>query len=706
MTADVQSGLRLAVDIGGTFTDVVLLDTAARRSFVSKVLTTSSEPALGVMNGIRQVCARAGAALAETVELVHATTLVTNAVIERRGARTALITTEGFRDLLEMGRETSYDSYDLALRIPTPLVPRHLRFTVRESTSAAGTVLIPAADDEIDERCKMLLRDGVESVAVCFLNAFKNPDNERRVAQRIRLRAPNVAVTTSSEICPEIREYERFTTASVNAYTKPITVSYIDRLTDSLGESGFAGRFFMMQSNGGMIHASSAKEFPVRLIESGPAAGALGVAYYSDLTNHDSVIGFDMGGTTAKVSIVDSLKPWVTPQFEVAREARFKKGSGLPLRVPSVDLIEIGAGGGSIARINELGLLKVGPDSSGSEPGPSCYGLGGREPTVTDADLLLGFLNPEHFAGGEIRLDVAAAEKSMVGIAEALRLSARDAASGIFEIVNESMASAARVHVTEHGRDLRDFSMVAFGGAGPVHAYDLASRLGIGKIIVPLHGGVASAIGLLTASVKLDFIRTYAALLDDTDWQRVSEAYREMEQEAAVHMPGLAGRFQLQRSVDARYAGQGYEIAVSLPAGELGPHRLEEIRDEFARTYEKAFGQSLHGMPVEILNWRLTLTGPAPARFLPNDPDQSGSDVPPHPHHRRSVRFPGLKDPTECPVYRHDDLGPGNRLTGPCLIEQRESTAVVGPGGAVLVDEYMNLMITVGRPVANEDAPK
>ncbi len=698
-----DSGARLAVDIGGTFTDVVLLDPSSGRLVVAKVLTTPDEPASGVMLGVVQAARRADIALDRIDEMIHATTLVTNAVIERKGAATALVTTRGFRDLAQMGRETSYDSYDLALRLPPPLVERHWRFGVKERMSGRGESLEPPDETEIRTLCARLLDEGVQSVAVCFLNAFSNVAHEQQVARWIADAAPGMHITTSTEVSRELREYERFTTALVNAYTKPITVAYLTRLQERLDEDGFRGTFRMMQSNGGLVNAAAAQAFPVRLIESGPAAGALAVAYYCQLTGMHNVVGFDLGGTTAKICIVDELKPWITPEFEVAREARFKKGSGLPLLIPSVDLLEIGAGGGSIARVDELGLLKVGPDSASSRPGPACYALGGEQATVTDANLRLGYLNPEHFAGGEIRLDAAAAGAALDRVAQPLGLDRDTVAGGIFEVVNESMASAARVHITESGRNPSAFAMVAFGGGGPIHAFDLASRLGIATVLIPLHGGVASAVGLLTSSTRLDVIRTKGCMLRSTDWSIVEGLFAQMVAEAHEQMPQASG-FALERSIDARYAGQGFQLHVPLPDGALSAQRLPEIEAAFLDVYQRTFGKSLAGMAIEVLNWRLSLVGPAPQLFLPAQPDQAHSRTGKlAPHHHRPVRFPGRAQAQECAVYRHDALSVGDRMAGPCLVEQRESTAVVGPGGSFEVDAFLNLIIHV-PPARTHDA--
>jgi len=696
-----QRRLRLAVDIGGTFTDLVLLDEAEGRITAVKTLTTPGEPSLGVLSGIAKICAAAGAHFADVSDLVHGTTLVTNAVIERKGARTALVTTEGFRDLLEMARETSYDSYDLFLPTPAPLVPRYLRFTIRERVSATGVIQVPVADEDIDALCVSLRNAAVESVAVCFLNSFKNFANEDRVGQGIRRRLPGISVTTSSEVIPEIREYERFSTTVINAYTKPPTVRYVDDLAQRFGQEGFEGDFSLMLSNGGIIRADLSRQFPVRLIESGPAAGVLASAYYGRLTGHDTLVGFDMGGTTAKAGMVDGGQPQVTVESEVAREARFHKGSGLPVKVPSVDLIEIGAGGGSIARVDRLGLLKVGPRSSGADPGPACYGLGGQEATVTDADLLMGYLNADYFAGGDMSLDIRSARKALGTLAGHLGTDAVGVARGVFQIVNENMAQAIRVHIIEQGRDPRRYALVATGGAGPVHAYDVALRLGLSRLIVPFHGGVASAMGLLTAPVRLDYVQSYVCDLDQMDWDEVGARFGQMERQAKGELRGLPEDFTFERSADMRYIGQGYEIHVPLPDVSLDAASATEVRKAFHTAYEKVFGRLAHSsegdVPIEVLNWRLTLLGPTPSRFTPNVERESHSaNVPtPKPHVTRPVYFPPAQQPVSCPVFRHEQLQPGMKLNGPCVIEARQSAATVGPGGAVEVDRFLNLLIAV-----------
>src|SRR5215831_495009 len=532
MHSVLPSGSRIGVDIGGTFTDLVWVDEGTGAVRVVKLLTTPKEPAQAVEQGVVTLLYEVGSAPGSVKSLIHGTTLATNAIIERKGAKTGLLTTAGFRDALEIGREGRYDMYDLFIDPPSPLVPRRLRLEVRERILADGSVLSPLDESSVRAALATLIAEGVEAIAVSLLHAYRNPAHERAVAALIERVAPGLPVSCSSDVVPEIREYERTSTTVANVYVMPLMARYLDDLERKLAEQGLRGNFYVMLSSGGIATPDTAKRVPVRLVESGPAAGALAAARVAREAGESRMLSFDMGGTTAKACVIDGGQPLIAREFEVARADRFKRGSGLPIRVPVIELIEIGAGGGSVARIDSLGLLKVGPESAGADPGPACYALGGREPTVTDADLVLGYLDPEFFLGGRMRLDVEAARRAIEErIARRLGLSLTEAAWGIHRVVNENMAAAARIHGIERGKDLRAYPLFAFGGAGPVHAWHVGRILKVPRILLPFGAGAISAWGLLVAPLAFDFIRTAPLRLDGADWSRINRLFAEMETE-------------------------------------------------------------------------------------------------------------------------------------------------------------------------------
>jgi N-methylhydantoinase A/oxoprolinase/acetone carboxylase beta subunit len=593
---------RMGVDIGGTFTDLVLLDDSAGEWRVAKTLTTPAAPEQAVVTGLRELLVETNLKPAEIDRLIHGTTLVTNAIIERKGAPTGLITTEGFRDVLEIGREHRYDMYDIFIELPKPLVPRHLRLGVRERILDDGSVLIPLDEEGVRQATRQLVAAGVKAVAVCFLHSYANPVHERRAAEIIRAEAPDLWVSLSSEVAPEIREYDRFSTTVANVYVRPLVDRYLATLVDRVRNLGLSCEVLIMLSGGGVATVDTARQFPIRLVESGPAAGALAAAFLAAEAGFPNVLAFDMGGTTAKACLIEDGQPLTAPEFELARAYRFKKGSGLPVKVTVIELIEIGAGGGSIAWVDSLGLLKVGPESAGAEPGPACYGRGGTEPTVTDADLILGYLDPSYFLGGRMRLDRAAAEAAVGRLAERLGLSLVEAAWGIHEVVTENMAAAARVHGIERGKDIRKFPLFAFGGAGPVHVYRLAQKLGLKRFICPPGAGATSALGLLVAPLAFDFVRSYYGRLDGLDWAVVNRLLAEMEAEgrALLRRAGVpAADIAVARSVDLRYTGQGHEVNVALPDGELGESLEGEILRRFIAEYRRLYqaGEGLGSPP-------------------------------------------------------------------------------------------------------------
>ncbi len=688
---------RVGFDIGGTFTDFVLYDGTGRAVRLHKCLTTPDDPAQGALDGLAALLDGAGLALADIGDLVHGTTLVTNAIIERRGARVALLTTAGFRDILEMGTEQRYDIYDLFLRFPEPLVGRALRREVAERITRDGLVLTPLDLDQVRAELRALVAAGVEAVAVCFLHSYRNPVHERAVGDLIAAEFPHLVASLSSEVVPELREYERGTTTVANAFVQPLMDRYVRRLEAELARRGFAGRFSLMQSAGGLATPEMARRFPIRLLESGPAGGGLATALFGLTAGKPDVISFDMGGTTAKACLIQDGRAAIAPAMEAARVHRFKKGSGLPIKAPVIDMIEIGAGGGSIAELDAVGLLKVGPRSAGAAPGPACYGRGGTEPTVTDANLVLGYLDPGFFLGGRMALDKAAAEAALATLAGPLKLSAAEAAWGIYSVVCESMAAAARVHLVERGADPRRYAMVGFGGAGPAHAARVARILGVSEVIIPPASGAASALGFLAAPVSFEAARSAPQVLDEgVDFGAVNAVLDELEAQgrALLAEAGIQGdAVTVTRQAEMRLLGQVHEITVALPDGRLGPERLDELRRRFAEEYTRLYTHLYSGAVIQALSWRVLVAGPAPELGL--GAGDAGSNLRPAGKGRRPAYFPGGFVDAE--VYDRYALRPGDRIDGPAIIEEREATTVVPPGDSVEVDGSLNLRLTVGH---------
>jgi len=688
--------LRAGVDIGGTFTDLILVNDQTGELTVGKVLTTPADPSQAVADVLQDALERSSTPAAEVHHVIHGTTLVTNAIIERKGARTALLTTRGFRDAYEIAREHRYDLYDLFLELPQPLVPRHLRLEVDERVYADGT-LATAPDADAVARLAAELRDkGIEAIAICFLHSYANPANEQLVGAIVGEIAPDVRVSLSSEVVPEIREYERTSTTVANVYVQGLVERYLRELVKRLERLGIAGELFLMLSSGGISTVETASRFPLRLLESGPAAGALASAHYGQLAGVRDLLAFDMGGTTAKLCVIEDGQPLTSTDFEVDRKYRFKAGSGLPVKVPTVELIEIGAGGGSIARVDSLGLLKVGPDSAGADPGPVCYGRGGRQPTVTDADLLLGYLDPGFFLGGRLKLDLAGAESAVrTQIAEPLGLSTVQAAWGIHQLVNEGMASAARVHAIERGKDPRSLPLFAFGGAGPGHGFGVARILHAPRLIVPFGAGVTSTVGFLSAPLAFDFVRTFYGQLDRLDWVHVNGLFADMAGQgdailARSGVPSEERRFS--RQADLRYAGQGHEIRVDLPDGVLGPDSLAAITSAFESVYRRLYGRTGPEVPLEAVSWRLLASGPRPSVRL-RAAERQGTTA--ARKGERAVYFPEFGEHRPTTVYDRYQLGPGASIRGPAIIEERESTTIVGPEAEASVDDYLSLHITL-----------
>lgn len=694
----------LSIDVGGTFTDLVLVDLdAGTPAALHKVLTDAARPARAVIAGVREIVALAGTSAADLEYIVHSTTIVTNAIIERRGARTALLTTEGFRDVLEIGIEQIYDIYDLFAAYPAPLIPRERRREVRERVTRDGAVLTPLDEAAARATIADLVADGAESIAVSLLHAYRNPAHEERLAELIAEVAPDVAVSLASRVAPLIGEYERTSTVAADAYVKPLLRRYLADLVAELRALGFGRQLYLMLSSGGITTAETAMVFPIRLLESGPAAGAFAASFFGRLAGHEHVLSLDMGGTTAKACLIEGGVPGVARMLEADRVHRFKPGSGLPIMAPTVDLIEIGAGGGSIAHVNALGLLNVGPQSAESRPGPACYALGGDRPTVTDANVLLGYLDPAYFLGGRIALDAALAGRAIAGrVAAPLGLSARAAAWGIHAIVNENMARAARTHLIERNRDPRDVALVAFGGAGPAHAVAVARLLGIGEVIVPFGAGVASAIGALTAPLAVPFVRSYMTLLDECDWAFVRRLYDAMRSEADAAFAGAPGRDQViyRRAVELRYAGQYHELRLPLPDAADGPAAGEQIDARFRAGYTKVYGRAPDHLAVEILNWHLTAEIPRRALTLAETPATPGDARAARKGTRPVFVAPPADEFADCPVYDRYRLAPGTTFPGPCIIEEREATVVVPAACTVRIDGWQNIIIGV-EPAAS-----
>ncbi|MBB6450420.1 N-methylhydantoinase A [Geomicrobium halophilum] len=686
-----MTSIHVGIDIGGTFTDFVFLDEEGKRYF-GKTLTTYPNPSDGFLNGLEDHLQKYGWRYDDIATIIHGTTLVVNALIERKGAKTALITTEGFRDQLEIATESRYDLYDLFVDHPSPLVPRHLRYTVKERILNDGTVLEPLDETAVKERFEKLRAEGVEAVAVCFLHSYRNGAHEARVREIAKEVAPDLYVSLSSEVSPEIREYQRTSTTAANVFVQPLVQRYLGKLENTMKERGFKGNFLMMLSGGGTCTIETAVRFPIRILESGPVGGTMAGAYYSENSKLNHLLVFDMGGTTAKASLVDHGKPLTTNEFEVGRAERFMKGSGVPVKVPVVEMIEIGAGGGSIAYVNQLGLLKVGPASASSDPGPACYDRGGRQPTVTDADLVLGYLNPDYFLGGEMKLSKTRAYESIEAeIAKPLGLDVVEAAWGIHEVVNENMAGAARIHAVEKGKDIRDYPLFASGGAGPVHVGHVAEILNVPTVMLPMGAGVNSAFGFLTSPLAFDFVRSFFGKLETLDWNYVMELLEDMEQEgkALLAQAGVTEGVEILRRAEMKYAGQTHEITVPLPNGALTSKSVPEVTENFKEAYAKLYAEAHDDMAIETLNWRVIVRGPKPALSVQVSEQRISKEAVPKAH--RDVYFRTYKEYCQTPVYERQDLLPGAEIHGPAIVEERESTLVVAPGFILHVDHLWNL---------------
>jgi N-methylhydantoinase A len=692
-----RASYRFGFDIGGTFTDFVLSDIATGHLETYKTLTTPENPAQAVIEGWQALLERVEAPGSAIEISIHGTTLITNALIERRGARTALLTTIGFGDTLDTQREMRYDIYDLHSPPVMPLIPRNLRYEVNERIGAIGDVVTPLDDAALAEIGEFLRRTNPQALVVCLLHAYRNPLHEQQIGAYLREHFPDLAVSLSSDVAPEIREYERMSTTSANAYVQPLAARYLRDLEQRLQNGGYQRDLYLMLSSGGITTAATAIDFPIRLVESGPAAGALAARFYGTLTGHADLVSFDMGGTTAKICVITQGKPLMTNTFEIARMHRFKRGSGLPVRIPAIELIEIGAGGGSIAHVDALGLLKVGPRSAGADPGPACYGRGGRQPTVTDADLLLGYLDPAYFLGGRMHLDRAAAEAAVQPLAEQLGMRVTAAAYGIHRVVNESMISATRVHVAERGVDPRRLMLMAFGGAGPVHADAIARALKMPGYVIPTNAGVASALGFLTAPMAFDFARTFVAQVGEGTLVELDAVYAELAAEGrqVLERAGVpAAEMVFVPSADLRHVGQGHEITVELPVGTMQELGLAGLRERFFAQYEVIYGYAHRHLELEVMTCRLRATGGVPSVAL----ERVAQDADSVARARKGERSAYVAEAgayQDVAVYDRYALQAGASFAGPAIVEERDSTAIIGPQTTVTVDEYLNLVVTL-----------
>ena len=688
---------RIGVDIGGTFTDFVLLDSRDGSLRNGKLLTTPHAPEQAVLEGIRQLLDRHGIAPGQVQHVIHGTTLVANALIERRGVPTGLITTQGFRDVVEIGTELRHDTYNLFMRQPEPLVPRRHRLAVPERLLPDGAVRTPLDEAAARTAARALAEAGVQAVAVCLLHAFRNPAHEQRVAQIMAEEAPGLTVCLSSEVVPEIGEYERASTTIANAAVLPVFRRYLARLAEGLRGIGLGGPLFLMLSDGGTVDEATAARHPIRLVQSGPAGGVRATALYGAAADEPDVLCFDMGGTTAKACLIEGGEPLRSLDFEVARVDRFRKGSGLPLKLPVIEMIEIGAGGGSIARVDRLGLIQVGPESAGSDPGPACYGLGGTRPTVTDADLLLGYLAAGSFLGGDMRLDVAAAEEAIrVHLAEPLGISAVEAAWALHETVNGNMAQAAAIHALEKARRIEGFTMVPIGGAGPVHAAQLCRALGVPRMVVPAGAGVASAFGFLASPISFAFVRGWVAPLEALEFDMLRAMLGAMEAEGRAMLdkagvPEAAARLRILGAL--RYLGQGFQVEAEIPPEAVALGDRAVIRAAFEAEYQRQYGWTEPGRAVECVSWQVITAGPVPALDL-----RAPEAAPAGPALRgeRPAWFPDGAGFRPTPVLDRARLRPGDTVAGPALVEERESTLVLPPASAARCDAALNLVVEVG----------
>ncbi len=693
----VEKYYRLGCDIGGTFTDFVLLNDQTGELKIYKCLTTPQDPSDAVEHGIRQMEIPTPGFVEKLDEVIHGTTLVINSIIERKGAKTGLITTKGFRDVLEIGRGIRYAPYDVFAEFPKPLIPRRFRLEVDERIRSDGSVLKPLDPEEARQAVRTLLDTGVESIAVCLINSFENPAHELMLKEIIEKEAPGISVSISFRVLPQIKEYERTSTTATNAYVKPLTGRYLSKLSGRLESIGFKGKLFIMLSSGGVTSVETAAEFPVRIIESGPTAAVIAGQYYGKLFNIPEIFCFDMGGTTAKSCLIQKGVAGVVPTFEVGRVQRFMKGSGLTIQVPVVDLMEIGAGGGSIAKVSKLGTLQVGPESSGAEPGPICYGRKGTDPCVTDADLSLGYLDENYFLGGEMKLDKEAARRGVrEKVAKPLGVSFIQALWGIHDLINETMAAAAKTHIAEKGGNPKIVTIVAFGGAGPVHAYGLAKKLGAPRLIVPPNAGVGSALGFFTAPRAFDLLRSHKVSLGASHSNEIEKIFKDLEAEATkiLKKEATGKNIKFERSLDMRFVGQGAETNVPISERDFTKMKKDEVRRRFDEVYEKLYGRTYPDSEVEFINFKVRASLPERLLQLPKigkGKQPLGRAI----KGKRKAYSPIARDFIPYTVYDRYQLFPNAKFRGPAIIEEKESTLIVGEDAFVSADDYGFLWIDI-----------
>jgi N-methylhydantoinase A len=689
----VDGAVRIAADVGGTFTDVVLERTNGTYAS-TKVLTTYDAPERGILDGVAQLISEEGVDASSIVQFVHGTTLATNALIQRRGAKTALITTEGFRDVIETRTESRFEQYDLDIVLPTPLIARKDRFTLTERRNARGEELIPLDEDALQILVAQIGAAGYESIAVGFIHSYVNPTNERRVREVIRRELPEVSVSISSEVSPQMREYERFNTVCANAYVQPQMASYLVRLRDQLQDRGITCPLYLVHSGGGLMSVESAAEFPVRLVESGPAGGAIFAADLAARYGRDRVLSYDMGGTTAKITLIEDFRPQTAKTFEVDRTARFKKGSGMPISIPVIDMIEIGAGGGSIASVDRLGQIRIGPHSAGSEPGPASYSLGGEHATVTDANLELGRLHPDTFGAKDINLSPELASKAIqTSVGDALGLDATAAAVGIAEVVDENMANAARAHAVEHGKDMAGFTMIAFGGGAPLHAARLMDKLGLDELIVPPGAGVGSAIGFLVAPFSYEAVRSFYTTTTNFDVAGSNTVLAELTDEALSFVrQGTDEDVEVERQVSMRYVGQGWEIPVTLDDGIVFDELAAELlTSKFTKAYEGFFGRAIDDLTIEAVSWSVRVSSVLPPRDRV-ELNATGEPAGLTPA-TRDAYDAAIGDRVATAVLNRSELAIGATINGPAIIAESQTTTVLGshhrctvqPDGSLLI---------------------
>ncbi len=702
--ATMPESIRLAVDIGGTFTDVVLETGEAR--FSAKVLTTKAAPEDGVLDGMLRALKLGQIEPRQVGLIVHGTTLATNAIIERKGARTALVTTQGFRDSIEMAQENRFEQYDIFIEKPEPLVPRTLRFIVPERMDAKGGVRLALDEKAVEALADTLKAKSIEAIAVGFLHSYANPAHERRAGEILARKLPHVRISLSSEVCPEVREYERFSTTCANAYVQPLMADYLERLRTRMEKAGFNCPVLLMTSGGGLTTLETAIRFPIRLVESGPAGGVILSTWIAERFGIDRILSFDMGGTTAKICIIDDGKPMASRSFEVDRRYRFMKGSGLPVRIPVIEMVEIGAGGGSLAGVDAMKRITVGPESAGSDPGPACYQLGGTRPAVTDANVVLGRIDPDRFAGGSITLDAGLSRTAIdTHVGQPLELDTTLAAFGISEVVEENMANAARVHAVERGAELEGRTLIAFGGGAPLHAARLAEKLGISDVLIPASAGVGSAVGFLRAPIAFEVVRSRFVRLSTFDPAEVNAMFAAMEKEATdvVKLGAGDATISVSRSADMRYAGQGHEILVPLPDGPFTPDSVVELKRRFEAGYRTLFSRVVPALDIEVVGWILRAEAPAPGRAAdqaPSGPRASGSAHEsertggPRSEEVRNLFNPMLREFASVPVHHRSRLKPGDTVSGPAIIAEDETTTIVTTGFTAALDPSGAIRLT------------